>query len=454
MLSIKAKNKHLPGAAVISISFIGIILVGTLLLMMPFSSARGAFTNPLTALFTATSATCVTGLVVVDTGTYWSIFGQVVILIMIQIGGLGLVTFVSFINFLIRKKPELHSMKVASESVNSSGFYDVKETVRRVIAISFSAEAVGALLLMTSYIPKFGTARGIYFSIYHSITAFCNAGFDIMGMNSPEFSSMTSLSSDPVTIIVVPLLITAGGLGFVVWTDLIEYRKNKRLAFQSKLVLSVTAILVLLGTLLTLITEWDNPETLGRHSFLYKLGNSFFYSVTLRTAGFNTFNIMEMTPVMKIFSILFMFIGVAPGSTGGGVKTTTFAIVILTVTSVITGKNDTIVMGRKIEKDVVYKSLSVMFIFASLIIASAMIIYYINPGISGVDSAFEVTSAISTTGLGMGISAASSVITKLILILIMFIGRLGTVSLSLALAMNSKHQNKSEVYPVGKITIG
>lgn len=453
MLSLKAKNKQMSPAAIISLSFLAVILIGTVLLTMPFSSSEGSFTDPFTALFTAVSATCVTGLVLVDTGTYWSIFGQIVILVMIQIGGIGLVTFASFFGFLIRKKPELHSIQVASESVNTVGFYDVKYMVKRIIAISFTAELAGACLLMLSYVPKFGL-KGVYIAVFLSITAFCNAGFDVMGMVAEPFSSMTSLSSDPITLVILPLIIISGGLGFIVWTDLIEYRKKKRLAFQSKVVLFSTLLLVVLGTVITMMTEWNNPATLGGKDFSYKLGNSFFQSVTLRTAGFNTIDAAGMTPMMKIFSVFLMFVGASSGSTGGGIKITTFAIIVLTVVSVLTGREDPIMLGRKIEKDVVYKAISIMFTFVLLIIISSITIYNLNPGISGVDATFEVTSAISTTGLSTGVTGGCGTVSRIILIVIMFIGRVGPVSLGLALMMNGSRGSNKEVFPVGKIMVG
>lgn len=448
----KQKNKQLNPAAVISISFLAIIIVGALLLMLPFSSAANEFTDPLTAFFTATSATCVTGLVVEDTGTYWSTIGQVIILLMIQIGGLGLVTFTSFFNFLIRKKPELHTIQVASESVNTSGFYDVKYMVKYILAISFICEMIGALVLSISYIPKFG-ARGIYIAVFLSITAFCNAGFDVMGMVAEPFSSMTTLSHDPITITVIPILIIAGGLGFLVWTNLIEFRKRKKLEFQSKLVLITTAILIVSGMLITLVTEWNNPATLSGQSFIYKLGNSFFQSATLRTAGFNSIDIEGMTPMMKVFSIFYMFVGAAPGSTGGGIKLTTIAVIIMTISSVLSGKQYTSAMGRKIEHEVVYKALTVAMIFAFLIIISSLAIYNLNPDVSGLDAAYEVTSAISTAGLSTGVTAKCNDVSKIILIIIMFIGRVGPVSLALSISMNSK-RNKNEICPVGKVMVG
>lgn len=453
MPSLKQKNKQLAPAAVITISFLIIIAVGALLLIMPFSSAEHKFTNPLTAFFTATSATCVTGLVIEDTGSYWSTVGQVVILLMIQVGGLGLVTFTTFFNFLLHKKLELHTLQVASESANASGFYNVKGMIRSILAISFCIELIGAILLSVSYIPKFG-AKGIYIAVYLSVTAFCNAGFDIMGMVAEPFSSVTSLSSDPVTLIVLPMIIIAGGLGFLVWTNLIEYRRSKKLLFQTKLVLIATALLIAAGIITTLVTEWDNPDTLRGKGFFYKLGNSFFNSVTMRTAGFNSIDTANMTPTMKIASIIFMFIGAAPGSTGGGVKLTTIAIILMTILSVLSGRSDTVVMGRKIEQDAVYKSITVLFIFIFIITAASIVIYNINFGITGLDTAFEVTSAISTTGLSAGVTAKCNAVSKIILIVIMFAGRVGPVSLVLGISMNSRHKNKNEVIPVGKVMVG
>lgn len=453
MPTLKTKNKPMQPTKTISLSFLAVIIVGAVLLMMPFSSASGKFTSPLTALFTATSATCVTGLVLVDTGTYWNIFGQLVILLMIQIGGLGLVTFTSFFNFMIKKKHELHSMQVASESVNTSGFYDVKSFVKKIVAISFAFELAGAVLLMGAFVPKYGL-RGIYISVYLAVTAFCNAGFDVMGAVDAPFASLAGMADDPIVVTVIPMLILAGGLGFFVWQDIFEYRKNKRLTLQSKLVIAATAALAVLGTVIILILEWNNPATLGGKSFLYKLGNSFFCSATLRTAGFNTIDMASLTPFAKMASILLMFIGVAPGSTGGGVKITTISIIVMTIVSVVTNKPDTIIMGRKIEKDLVYKSLSIICIFAFIIIASSIGLCFANPGITGLDSAVEVTSAISTTGISCGVTSVCGIGSRILLILIMFIGRVGPVSFAITLSIKKSRLNKNSVYPEGKLMVG
>lgn len=452
---LKSKTKSVNPAATIVLSFAAIIAVGTILLIMPFSSADGSFTDPLTAVFTATTATCVTGLVLVDTGTYWSVFGQIVILLMIQIGGLGFVTLVSFFNFLVRKKMELRSIQVASESVNTSGFSDVKLLVRYVIGISVICEIAGAALLAAVFVPEYGL-YGVYISVFVAVSAFCNAGIDILGAVETPYCSLTEFSDNPVVMAVVPLLIIAGGLGFLVWMDIIGFRKKKKLTLQSKIVLIFTAILIAVGTLLTLVTEWDNPLTIGGMSFGGKLVNSFFHSVSLRTAGFNTIDVSSMHSITKLISIFLMFIGVAPGSTGGGIKITTFAIIIMTVVSVIKNKEDTVILNRKIDKESVYKSLAIIILAALAASVSGIILFYSNPDadISGIDAAFEAVSAISTSGISVGVSGASGSLSRIILCLSMFIGRVGPVSFAISLSVKSDRRSRNEVYPEGKMMVG
>lgn len=452
---IKPKSRSLDPAATIVLSFVAVIAIGTVLLIMPFSSADGSFTNPITAIFTATSATCVTGLILVDTGTYWSVFGQIVIMLMIQIGGLGFVTLVSFFNFLIGKKMELRSIQIASESVNTSGFSDVKLLVRYVIGISVTCELIGAALLATVFVPEYGL-YGAYISVFVAISAFCNAGFDIIGAVDTPYCSLTSFSDNPVVMTVVPLLIIAGGLGFLVWMDIIGFHKKKRLSLQSKIVLIFTLILIAVGTLLTLVTEWGNPLTLGKMDPGGKLVNSFFHSVSLRTAGFNTVDVSSMYSITKLASIFLMFIGVAPGSTGGGIKITTFAIIIMTVVSVVKNKEDTVIMNRKIDKESVYKSLAIIILAALVTSVSGIVLFYSNPGadIQGIDAAFEAVSAISTCGISVGVSAASGVISRIILCLTMFIGRVGPVSFAISLSVKKDYRSKNEVFPDGKMMVG
>jgi trk system potassium uptake protein TrkH len=452
---IKAKSKGLDPTKTIVLSFLLVILAGTFLLTMPFSSKAGQFTNPVTALFTATSATCVTGLVIEDTGTYWNVFGQLVILIMIQIGGLGLVTLTSFFNFAIGRKLELRSIQMASESINLSGFSDVKNIIKSIIKICAIFEISGAVLLMCAFVPKYGL-KGIYISIFISISAFCNGGFDVIGSVEQPFVSLMPFYNNPIIMTVVPLLIICGGLGFVVWHDVWNYRKTKKLVLQSQLVLTTTAVLIVLGTLMFLFSEWDNPATLKNMTLIEKIGNSFFQSVTSRTAGFNTIDIEHMNPMTRLGTIMLMFIGVAPGSTGGGIKITTFMIVVMTIVSVIKNKPDTIIMGRKIEKDAVYKSLAIIVLAGLVVFVTSLIILYTNPKytISGLNASFEVVSGLSTTGLSVGVTAKTGIISRLALSLAMFIGRVGPVSLAISLTIKKEKRNKNEVFPEGKLMVG
>ncbi len=450
---LKSKNKTAKPVVAIVLSFAIVILIGTIFLTLPVSSAEGKFTNPLTALFTATSSTCVIGMTVVDTGSYWSVFGQTVILLMVQIGGLGFVTLVSFFNFLIRKKVELHSIQVASESVNASGFSDAKKIIKYVISVSFLCEFIGALLLMTSFVPQYGV-HGVYISVFLAISAFCNAGFDVLGNVETPFCSLIPYSSDPIVMTVIPLLIIAGGLGFFVWMDIISFKSRKHLSLQSKIVLIFTATLILSGTLFTLLTEWNNPDTIGNMPLTGKLVNSFFHSVSLRSAGFNTINVSQLNSITKLISIFYMFIGCAPGSTGGGIKITTFAIILMTVISVIKNKEDTIIMGKKIDKESVYKSLSIIVLAAMVTIITALVLFYAGQEVNGIDAAFEAVATMGTTGMSVGVCIESGWFQRIILMLTMFIGRVGPVSFAISMSIKRDARVKNEVHPEEKMMVG
>lgn len=450
---IKPKKKMPNSTAVISLSFLAVIILGTILLMMPFSSASGKFTDPLTAFFTAVSATCVTGMVTVDTGSYWSIFGQLVILAMIQVGGLGLVTLVSFFNFIMGKKMELRSMHLASASVNSSGIGNVKKIIKLTVGVSLICELIGTLLLMISYVPKFGL-KGAYISFYLSVTAFCNSGFDVMGMVAEPFSGLTSLSHDPVTLIVIPLLVIAGGQGFFAWYDIVEYKNRRKLSFQTKLVLICSAVLTASGMLTTLILEWNNPATLGGKSFIYKLANSFFSATALRSSGFNTLDTASLTPLSKLIDPVYMIIGAAPCSTGGGIKITTAVIVFMTVVCVFRNMDDTIIAGRKIKRSLVYEAFSIMFVLVVVLIICSVTMAFNVEGISGTEAFFETASAMTTTGLSTGVIAKCNVIQRLMFNVLMFIGRVGPVSLALSLSMTENKNSRNEVYPEGRLMVG
>lgn len=344
-------------ARTIMISFVLVILVGSVLLMLPFSSKSREFTGFLDALFTATSATCVTGLIVFDTFTHWSYFGQVVILSLIQVGGLGLVTLTSFISMAIGRKMGLRSMQLAQESVNSSGLETAGNMVRMVVKTSMAFELLGALLLCITFVPQYGL-EGVWISVFLSVSAFCNAGFDILGRQTP-YISLCNYNGNLMVTGVIMALIIAGGLGFYVWQELFAYFRTKKLSLHTRVVLIVTGILIGAGFLVFAVFEWNNPATMGGLSWYEKFTGALFQSVTLRTAGFNSVPTDSFRPITEILSGLIMLVGAAPGSTAGGIKVTTLAVLMMTIVSVARGRDDTIILKRRINKETVYKSLKI-----------------------------------------------------------------------------------------------
>ena len=436
-------------------SFALVILVGTLLLILPISSRAGTFTSPLDALFTATSATCVTGLIVYDTYLYWTPFGQGVILALIQCGGLGLVTLITFFNVAIGKKMGLRGLDIAKESIGMDNFSDIRSMVTFIVGSSLVIEAAGALILATRLIPMYGQG-GIWMSIFTAVSAFCNAGFDLFGREG-AFFSLTPVNTDPIILCTVAFLIILGGLGFVVYLDILRWRKRRTFRLHSFLVLTVTAILIFGGMLLIFLFEYNNPHTMKDMPLPVQLLNSFFQSVTCRTAGFNSIDIAALRDITKVVMIMLMFIGAAPASTGGGVKVTTVAVLVTTVLAVIRGQDDTIVHKRRVKYQTVYKALAV-FSFGFLLVAVSTLIIYMSlegsdPALSVVDVMFEEVSAFATVGLTSGITAISGPVAKWTLILSMFIGRVGPVSLALSLAMRPRSGQRA-MLPDGQIMVG
>lgn len=430
------------------------IIVGTFLLALPISSKSGTFTPLLDALFTATSANCVTGLVVFDTFTHWNLFGQLVILALIQFGGLGLVTLVTFFNIAIGKKMSFKRLQLAQESVSSESAVDAKHLVKMIMILTFAFELLGAAFLCITFVPDFG-AEGIYISIFLAISSYCNAGFDILGRETP-FCSLTEYADQPMVLLPIAFLIIFGGLGFLVWQNLYLYHKTKRLLLHTKIVLITTASLIVVGTLLFLILEWNNPSSLKNMNVTDKLINAFFQSVTTRTAGYNSVNIEHLHGATKLLMIVLMFIGTAPGSTGGGIKVTTFVVLLMTIICVTRGGDETVLRGKRITQSTVYKSMSITGIAGLAVVLSTCIIFFSADKpthISGVDALFESVSAFATVGLSTGVSAVANTVSKLALILTMFIGRVGPVSLALSLAMRTS-KNKHQVMPEARILVG
>ncbi|MGL4850097.1 MAG: TrkH family potassium uptake protein [Clostridium sp.] len=439
---------NLSGVQVLSLGFAIVILVGAILLSLPISSKSGEGTNFLDALFTSTSAVCVTGLVTLDTGTYFNTFGQIVIMLLIEIGGLGFMSFATFIAVLLGKKITLRNRLLVQEAMNTFSIQGLVKMVKYVLGFTFAVQFFGALLLSTQFIPEFGILKGIYFSIFHSISAFCNAGFDLFG----HFSSLTSYAYNPVIILTISALIIIGGLGFTIWLEIYNYKGVKRFSVHTKIVILVTVILIVLGTVLMFLFEMNNNETIGTMGAGGKWLNSFFASVSPRTAGFNSISTDAMTTSGKFTTILLMFIGGSPGSTAGGLKTATFGIIILTVICVIKGREDTEAFGRRFSKDLVYKAFALLMIGALLVIVVTMLLAITQPKENFIDLLYEATSAFGTVGLTTGVTQRLNAIGKIIIMITMYLGRVGPMTVVLALVRNKIKQTHK--YPEGKILIG
>lgn len=434
---------------IIVFSFLAVIFWGALLLTLPVASNPGQpNVSFLTALFTATSATCVTGLVVVDTATQWSVFGRTVIILLIQIGGLGLVTITTFFSVLLGRKVGIKGRILAQESLNHFSSEGVLRLIKRVISVTFLIEFIGAVIFSIRFIPQYGT-KGIYMSIFHAISAFCNAGFDIMG----DYQSLTNYNNDPLILLTTTGLIIIGGLGFLVWKDLYEYRVNKQLLVHTKVVLVFTGLLLVSGTLFILLFEYNNPYTLGKLSIPGKLLNAFFHSVTLRTAGFNAIPIFEMHEITKVVNVIYMFIGASPGSTGGGVKITTFGIIIAAIFSQMRGSNETLVFKHKVPHNTVIKALSIIGLSLILVITVTTIVLAID-SFPFIDTLYEATSAFGTVGLSSFGTFKLHTASRVAIIITMFLGRVGPLSFALSLSLRNMRKKEDQVYPEGKIVVG
>ena len=426
-------KKGISPAQIIVLGFLGIILFGAFLLMLPISSAEGESTSFIDSMFTATSAVCVTGLVVLDTGSYWSSFGKFVILSLIQVGGLGFMTITTFGAIIVGKKIGIKNRILIKESLGQEKIQGIVNLTKNIFLGTMIIELIGAILLSTQFIPVFGIRDGIIKSIFHSISAFCNAGFDIMG----NFASLTGFYSNTVINITIMLLIIFGGLGFTVIFDCMTNRKLKRLSLHSKLALTVTAVLLVFGTIVILWLEYSNPETIGSMSMADKLKVSAFQAVSPRTAGFNTIDLAKLTDSSKFFTLILMFIGGSPASTAGGVKTTTIAVLILTMVAFVRNK-DVEAYGRRINYSVVNKAMTIIVIAFFVIALGAMFISIANPDLEFMDILFEVVSAFGTVGLTLGITTKLTGISKIIIILTMFAGRVGALTIVMALAGRDK----------------
>lgn len=441
------RNFKLRGVQILALGFIATIAIGAFLLSLPISSSSGESTGILDSLFTATSAVCVTGLVTVDTGTYWSVFGQSVIMILIEIGGLGFMSFATLLAIVLGKRITLRERLILQDAMNTFSIQGLVKMVRYIIIFTFSVQFFGALLLSTQFVPEYG-AKGIFYSIFHSISAFCNAGFDLFG----DFRNLTIYYDNAIVLLVAAALIIIGGLGFAVWSELYNFKSFKKLSVHSKTVILMTSILIVGGTILMFIFEYNNTYTIGQMSFGEKILNSFFAAVTPRTAGFNSISTTEMSTAGQFLTIILMFIGGSPGSTAGGIKTTTIGILIITVICVIRGRENTELFNRKFSKDLVYKAFTLFFIASALVIVVTMILSYTEKDVSFIALFYETVSALGTVGLTMGLTPELSSVGKILIMLMMYLGRVGT--LTVLLSLTKKKVNTGIKYPEGKILIG
>ena len=454
------KQKHKFGnskrrtTGIIAIGFLLIILTGTILLMLPISSRDRTFTSPLDAGFTAVSATCVTGLVTVDTATHWSIFGQIVIITMIQIGGLGFMSLAVLLSLIIKRAVTPKERMLVAMSYNIDSYDDLNGLLRRIGIGTLCIEGTGALILATRFVPLFGWGDGIYKSIFHSISAFCNAGFDLFGSYSGQFSSVTAFVNDPIVNITIMLLISVGGIGFVVWNDIVNFIiKRKRLSVYSRFVLIISAVLIFGGALIFALLEWNNPKTLGSLPTGSKIMAAFFQSVTLRTAGFNSISQADMTQSSQLLSILLMFIGGASGSTAGGVKVATVGVLIYTVWCASLGKKNTVLFRRTVSTDSFIRAVTVVTVQLFIVIVGIVSISALSGnGIMAV--AYEVASASGTVGITLGITSTLDVASKIILMAIMYLGRVGILTVTYAVMLNLRESRSVISYPEANMLIG
>jgi len=444
-------NRNLKPTRIIVLSFIGIILVGTGLLALPVAARGPGAPGLFTAFFTATSAVCVTGLTLVDTYTYWSPFGQAVILVLIQIGGLGFMSFISIFYFLLNKRVGLRQRLVMMESMNLTEIEGVVAMMRHVIIGTLLFEFLGAVILSGCFIPEFGLAGGIWRGVFHAVSAFCNAGFDIMGSHA-MFSNLQTYVDQPLILVTLAVLILIGSIGFYVWEDILKRRRSRRLHVHSRMVLIVTAVLVLLGMWMYLGLEWNNPESIGGMSVGKKLLVSFFQSISTRTTGFDAIGQSTLTGDTKVLSMLLMFIGGSSGSTAGGVKTGTVGILVLTVISVLRGRRKLILFERRIPPGQIINAATLVCLGFLLALAGGVYLSAAN-GAAVIDALFESVAAYSTAGMTIGLAKTASLGSQFLIIFYMFFGKIGVMSLSIAFMMGDK-KAVQYTYPEERVIIG
>lgn len=444
----KARSKKgIRPIQILPLGFLVVIIIGTALLMLPISTRSGSM-SLFNAVFTATSASCVTGLTVVDTYGYFTSFGHVVLLLLIQIGGLGFMTMTTFMFLIMRRQLSLRNRVILKEALGEDSPVSAQQMMKAAVRYTFAIEAVGAVLLAIRFVPRFGWGRGLWYSVFHSVSAFCNAGFDLLGAEG----SLQHYVSDPIVNVTIMMLIILGGTGFAVIHNVMNYKKHRRLMMQTKVVLVATGVLIVAGTILFFVFEYDNPATMGTLSVGGKLWASMFQSVTCRTAGFFSINQAGMRDASKLLSCILMFIGAAPGGTAGGIKVTTLMVILLTIRALVQGKEDVEAFQRQIGLSTVRRALCLFMFGLGVVMLALLSTSIAENGTNMLDLAYELCSALGTVGLTDGVTASSSMFTKAVLCIFMYFGRVGLMTLVVSLG---REESKTIIkYPTGNIMIG
>ena len=444
------KNRQLSPAQIIPLSFLAMILLGTLLLMLPFATRDGRGAGLETALFTATSASCVTGLVLQDTARYWTLFGQIVILCLIQIGGMGVVTMAVIISMFSGRKIGLKERWVMQESISAPQVGGIVRMTGLILKVTLAVELTGAALLALSFCRSMNTGKGLWYALFHSISAFCNAGFDLMGIKEP-CSSLTAFTGDAIVNITLVFIILIGGIGFATWSDVREYGfRIHRYSQQSKIILVTTLVLVLGGFCFMFFYEFALPQWAGL-SLGQRTLAALFQTVTPRTAGFNTVDLNAMSGAGKLVVLCLMLIGGAPGSTAGGFKMTTIAVLLLCVRAAYRGRESAEAFGRRVPDKSIRNAAAVFMLYILLFVGVGIAICCID-GVELMPALFEAASAVATVGLSLGITSQLSTISHLLLILLMFFGRVG--GLTLIYAVSTGDGPTGARLPMGRVTVG
>mgnify|MGYP002526074539 CR=1 FL=1 len=448
----KGKASFQHAESILTLGFLALILLGTVLLALPIAAKSGQSIGLFDSLFTSTSAVCVTGLVVVDTGTTFSLFGQIVLIVLIQVGGLGFMVFATMLMVMLGRRISIRGRMLIRESMNTSSLSDLGSLTMLYLLLSLTIELVGAVTLCFRFVPLYGWKHGTWMALFHSVSAFCNAGFDLFG----NYASLTAFSGDPLVLLTVASLIILGGLGFSVILETARNRQGFRnLSLHTRIVLMTTLVLLLAGTVFYWIVERTNAETLAGCSEGEKILNAFFQSVTMRTAGFNSFDLSALRDGTKLFSSLLMMIGASPASTGGGIKTTTIAALTLLMLSVVRGESEVNVARRRLSDDISRRALAVAVLFLTTLLTGTLIISLIENGRFPLeDILFEASSAMGTVGVSAIGTPNLSSASRAVLLPMMFLGRVGPLTLAVAVAKRQGGIRTASKYPEEKIMIG